>query len=120
LGQTNKLAVKIEGLDNTPPAIALAQPFAGVVRNKPNFDAKTDLGGYTVSDNVSDASNIVVTVTGLDLTQLGHQVVTYTATDEVGNTASVKQEVYVVNGDGLLIFANGLLISSSLGQTALF
>ncbi|OUS78667.1 hypothetical protein B1748_00900 [Paenibacillus sp. MY03] len=120
LGQTNKLAVKIEGLDNTPPSITLSQPFAGVVRNKANFDAKVDLGGYTVSDNVSEAANVTVTVTELDLSTLGHKKITYTATDEVGNSSSVTQEVYVVNGDGLLIFANGMLISSSLGQTTLF
>lgn len=120
VGNTNKLALTVEGLDNTPPEIAVKHRVAGIVQNKAGFDAGIDLGGYVASDNVSDAANIAVTVSGLDLSKPGRQTVTYTAVDEVGNSAQAKQDVYVVSGEGILIFANGMLISSSLGETALF
>ncbi|MBP1991930.1 hypothetical protein [Paenibacillus eucommiae] len=120
LGNVNKVPVEIKGLDNKPPEIKLNQAAAGIVQNKQNFDLYKDLGGYTVSDNVSQASHIKVTHSGLDLTKLGRQRVTYTATDQVGNTAVAVQDVIVVGSDGMLIFADDVLISGAAGESALF
>ncbi|MBD2847399.1 hypothetical protein IDH44_19530 [Paenibacillus sp. IB182496] len=120
LGNRTKVPVTVQGLDNTAPEIELHQAKAAILQDKTGFDAALDLGGYTVSDNVSAASNIAVSVSGLDLSKLGRQLVTYTAVDEVGNTATATQEVYVVSEDGMRIFANGLLISASIGESALF
>ncbi|MFE8697850.1 immunoglobulin-like domain-containing protein [Cytobacillus sp. FJAT-53684] len=120
LGNVERVPVQIKGLDNTAPEIKLNMATAGVERNKKDFDSQVDLGGFIVTDNVSSSDNIKVKVTGLDLSQLGLQRVTYTATDEVGNTTIAYQDVYVVNDAGMLIFANDVLISAEAGVTALF
>lgn len=120
LGNVVRVPVAIKGLDNTAPEITLKQSSVGVEKNKKDFNFKVDLGGFTVTDNVSSPKNIKVEVTGLDLTKLGVQRVTYTVTDEVGNTSKVDQEVYVVDDAGMLIFANDVLISAAAGTTALF
>lgn len=120
LGNVNKVPVQIQGLDNKAPELSLNMAATAVVLNKSDFDFKRDLGGYTVSDNLSAADKINVSITGLDLSQLGEQTVIYRATDEVGNWIEASQQVVVVNDVGMLIFANGTLISGDSGQTALF
>lgn len=120
LGNVRRVPVHIEGLDNTAPQIKLHSDAVNIVRNKPDFDPYKDLGGYDVSDNVSKPDKIKVSVSGLDLTQLGRQQVVYAAVDEVGNTATAKQDVFVVSDDGMLIMANDVLISGSSAETALF
>ncbi|WP_108993933.1 Ig-like domain repeat protein [Paenibacillus agaridevorans] len=120
LGNVNRVPVKIAGLDNKSPELSLNMAATAIVLNKADFDFRRDLGGYTVSDNVSTAGNINVTITGLNLDQLGEKTVIYRATDEVGNWVEAKQQVVVVNDVGMLIFANGTLISGDSGQSALF
>jgi hypothetical protein len=107
-------------LDNTPPAITLNKAVVGVSKNKPDFQFRTDLGGFTVTDNVSNKDDIEVTVSGLDMTTTGRQIVTYTATDQVGNSATAVQTVFVLPEGGMMIFGNETLISASLGESALF
>ncbi|MBJ6362600.1 hypothetical protein ACFOQM_15160 [Paenibacillus sp. GCM10012307] len=120
LGNVNRIPVTVQGLDNKAPELVLKQAQAGVVQNKKNFDFRTDLGGYTVTDNVSKPENIKVSISALDLSKTGRQQVTYTATDEVGNTSTIVQDVYVIGEDGMLIFGNGALISAGLGESVLF
>jgi len=120
LGNKGKFNFTVDGIDNTAPEIQLVQSVVAVERNKANFDFAIDLGGYIVSDNVSKPENIKVTISGLDLTTVGRYRVEYTAVDQVGNSSSVVQDVYVVDGAGIKIFANDLLISESIGESALF
>ncbi|MCR8636519.1 hypothetical protein [Paenibacillus radicis (ex Xue et al. 2023)] len=120
LGNVNKVPVTIKGLDNKAPELQLKMATVAVAQNKSNFDFRVDLGGFTVSDNISQPDQINVAISGLDLTKLGRQRVTYTAKDQVGNTTVAYQDVVVVGSDGMLIFANDILISSSSGETALF
>jgi len=120
LGNVNRIPVTVKGLDNKAPELILHAATIGVPQNKSDFDFRTDLGGYTVSDNVSAPDHIQVSISGLDLTKLGRQTVTYTAVDQVGNAASVTQEVVVVGGDGMLIFGNDTLISAASAETAIF
>ncbi|HZG78301.1 MAG TPA: hypothetical protein VEZ72_20785, partial [Paenibacillus sp.] len=120
LGNVNRIPVKIAGLDNKAPELTLNRPVIAIAQNKASFDFKKDLGGYAVSDNVSKPEHIVVTMTGLDLTKLGRQRVTYTAKDQVGNETKATQDVVVVSTDGMLIFANDILISGASTETALF
>ncbi|QUL56872.1 hypothetical protein KDC22_10555 [Paenibacillus tritici] len=120
LGNVNKVPVTIGGLDNTAPELTLNNETAGIVQNKKDFNFRTDLGGFTVSDNVSAAANVKVAISGLDLGKLGRQRVAYTAVDQVGNKTVVYQDVVVVKDGGLLIFGNDTLISASSGESALF
>lgn len=120
LGNVNKVPVTIAGLDNTPPELTLNNETAGIVQNKKDFSFRTDLGGFTVSDNVSAAADVKVSISGLDLSKLGRQRVAYTALDQVGNKTVVYQDVVVVKDGGLLIFGNDTLISASSGESALF
>ncbi|MEI2394533.1 hypothetical protein [Paenibacillus sp. FSL R10-2771] len=120
LGNVNKVPVTIAGLDNTPPELTLNNETAGIVQNKKDFNFRADLGGFTVSDNVSEAAGVKVSVSGLDLSKLGRQRVAYTAVDQVGNETVVYQDVVVVKDGGLLIFGNDTLISASSGESALF
>lgn len=120
LGNVNKVPVSIAGLDNTAPELTLNKETVGVVQNKKDFNFRTDLGGFTVSDNVSVEANVKVSVSGLDLSKLGRQRVAYTAVDQVGNKSVVYQDVVVVKDGGLLVFGNDTLISASSGESALF
>lgn len=120
LGNVSRAAITVDGIDNKAPELTLNSKSIAVVKNKKSFDFRVDLGGYTVSDNVSKQDNIEVTISKLDLTQTGRQDITYTAKDQVGNTTSVVQIVYVVKDSGILIFADDILISSSAGESALF
>jgi hypothetical protein len=120
MGNSSKVPVTIKGLDNTAPELTLNKRAVGIAQNKQNFNFAVDLGGYTVSDNVSAAANIKVAITGLDLSKLGRQQVTYTATDQVGNVTVATQDVIVVKDGGLLIFGDDTLISASSGESALF
>ncbi|MEK8129900.1 hypothetical protein WMW72_18515 [Paenibacillus filicis] len=120
LGNVNKIPITVKGLDNKAPELTLNVPTIGVAQNKPDFDFRKDLGGYSVRDNVSSPENIRVSINGLDLSRTGRQIVTYTAVDQVGNAGSATQEVVVVAGDGMLIFGNDQLISASSGETSLF
>ncbi|OCT11175.1 hypothetical protein A8709_05695 [Paenibacillus pectinilyticus] len=120
LGNTTISLIKVEGLDNTAPTIQLKSPFIAIAQNKANFNPLVDLGGYTVSDNLSAASNLKVTVEQLDLSKLGRQKVVYTVTDEVGNTATIKQDVVVLSSAGLLIVGNDQVLSASSSESILF
>lgn len=120
LGNVNRIPITIVGLDNKPPELTLRSPAVGVPLNKPDFDFAVDLGGFTVSDDVSSPENIRVTISGLDLTRLGRQTVTYTAVDQAGNSATAQQDVMVVSADGMLIFGNDTLISAASAETAIF
>ncbi|WP_144027182.1 DUF5011 domain-containing protein [Paenibacillus sp. FSL R7-0273] len=120
LGNSSKIPVTVKGLDNTAPELTLKKSAVGIAQNKQDFKFAVDLGGYTVSDNVSAAADVKVEVTGLDLTKLGRQQVTYTATDQVGNKTTATQDVIVVKDGGLLIFGDDTLISASSGESALF
>ncbi|MDF2670984.1 MAG: hypothetical protein K0R67_3290, partial [Paenibacillus sp.] len=120
LGNVNKIPVTIKGLDNTPPEIKLNAAVVGIAKNKPDFDFRVDLGGYSVTDNLSAADQITVSISGLDLTKVESQTVTYTAVDQAGNVAVTQQKVIVMDQDGMLIFANNILIAPSIGEIALF
>ncbi|HZG88087.1 hypothetical protein [Paenibacillus sp.] len=120
LGNVNKVPVAIRGLDNKAPDLTLAFPVVSVEQNKAGFDFRKDLGGYTVSDNVSALEDVEVSVSGLDLSKLGRQRVQYTARDQVGNETVAYQDVVVVSNAGMLMFANDVLISANSGESALF
>jgi hypothetical protein len=120
LGNRIKLPVDIKGLDNTPPEISLNRSRVAVVQGKENFDFIKDLGGFSLSDNLSAPENIRVGISGLDLKHIGEQRVTYTVTDQVGNSTTVEQVVIVTGNEGMFIYANGQLISTVTGETVLF
>lgn len=120
LNNVNRVPITVKGLDNKAPEITLNLTWAGVEQNKADFDFRKDLGGFIVTDNVSSPENITVTISGLDLSKIGRQRVTYTAVDEAGNTAIAYQDVVVASADGMLIFGNDVLISAASGETAIF
>ncbi|GAA3408794.1 hypothetical protein ACFFNY_08050 [Paenibacillus hodogayensis] len=120
LGNVTKVPLTIEGIDNKAPELVLGQATVAIAQNKPGFDFRTDLGGFRVSDNVSKPERIAVTISGLDLGKLGRQRVAYKAADEAGNVATVYQDVVVVGETGMSIMADGVLISASSGESALF
>lgn len=120
LGQRIISPIEVTGLDNTAPELKLNRPVISVIRNQEGFNPYTDLGGYTVSDNLSAADHVTVTISDLDLTATGKKSVTYTVTDELGNSAAVTQSVVVMPDSGLMITGNGEVISSSLEEAVLF
>ncbi len=131
LGNQNKQKIAIQGLDNIAPDIKLNNTIATIIKNKPNFDFKTDLGGYEISDNLSDTENLKVEVVvdvlvngefvekSFDISKPGKHKVKYIVTDEVGNTSFATQSVYVTNSDGMYIMANGVPISPDESATAI-
>lgn len=122
----------IEGLDNEAPKIQLNESSISIVRNKPNFNLATDLGGYTVSDNVSAAEDISVSIVErvmaaggqyedqpFDLSKTGKHLVKFIARDQVGNEGYATMTVYVQATDGLFVTANGLPLSQTASDTAI-
>ncbi|MDF2934711.1 MAG: hypothetical protein K0Q90_84 [Paenibacillaceae bacterium] len=120
LGHTVLSQIEVSGLDNTAPELVLNRPVASLIRNQVGFNPYTDLGGYTVSDNLSAADNLTVSISDLDLTKTGKQTVTYTVTDEVGNSTSISQSVVVMPDTGLLITGNGEILSANAEESILF
>lgn len=120
LGQRIISPIEVTGLDNTAPELKLNHPVISVIRNQEGFNPYTDLGGYTVSDNLSAADHLTVTISDLDLATTGKKSVTYTVTDELGNSATFTQSVVVLPDSGLMITGNGEVISSSLEEAVLF
>ena len=120
LGQRIISQIEVTGLDNTAPELTLNRPVISVIRNQEGFNPYTDLGGYTVSDNLSAAEHLTVTISDLDLDTTGKKSVTYTVTDEAGNSATFTQSVVVLPDSGLMITGNGEVISSSLEEAVMF
>lgn len=131
LGNTSYVNLDIKGIDGTPPKLELKNAYASVVMNAKNFNFAKDLGGYTVSDNLSDEKDIQVTLkeviltnTGLvaqdlDLSRPGKHIVLYVAEDQVGNVSLTDQTVYVLENGGMKLYANGMLLTEKADQTAI-
>lgn len=75
LGHVNKVPIAVHGLDNRAPAITLNRPVAFVEKNRPEFNALSDLGGLTVSDDWSKSDKITVEASGLDLSSRRYSLV---------------------------------------------
>ncbi|PWV98493.1 hypothetical protein DFQ01_1173 [Paenibacillus cellulosilyticus] len=131
LGNRSTQSFVIDGLDNTAPEIKLNKSAVSIMQSKSDFDFVTDLGGYEVSDNLSAAEDITVTIVeqvlengrytdrDLDLTREGKHTVKYIARDQVGNESYATQLVYVTPSDGMFITANGIPLSEAASETAI-
>lgn len=131
LGNRSTQSFVIEGLDNTAPEIKLNKASVSILQNKTDLNLAVDLGGYDVSDNLSAAEDVTVTIVeqvlengryvdrDLDLTHEGKHTVKYIAKDQVGNESSVTQLVYVSPADGMFITANGIALSEAASETAI-
>jgi len=99
-GQTNSAIAIVTVVDQTPPAIT-APPAVSVVTGPGNnscgvFISDADLGNATASDNCS----LTTTRAGVpadNFFPVGTTVITYTAIDGAGNTASATQEITVTD-----------------------
>jgi alpha-tubulin suppressor-like RCC1 family protein len=79
-----------EILDTTPPNISLVGESTVYINQNASF---MDLGVNAIDDV---DGNLESSVTGnVDVTTVGEYVLTYTATDSSGNTASIQRTVYV-------------------------
>jgi hypothetical protein len=124
--------VVIDELDNSAPTIELNYDTTALLQNQENFDFKKDLGGYQVSDNVSKADNITVTIKELvlensawvekefDISKAGRHRVKYIAKDELGNESTATQEVIIINSKGMYVIANNRIITNSNYETTIF
>lgn len=131
LGNKKQVNFTIAGLDNTAPTIRLNKASTTVLQNKPGFDLVTDLGGYTVSDNLTSAEQIQVTAAEyvleggqyvekpLNLTVTGKHTIRYTAKDQLGNAGYALQTVFVRSTDGMFVTANGIPLSDTESETAI-
>jgi len=81
--------------DNTSPTInIIGLPVTETIQG----EVYTDLGA-TASDTVSgDVTDSIITTGVVDTTTLGSYTITYTATDDCGNSASSSRTVNVVTG----------------------
>lgn len=131
LGNKKQVNFTIAGLDNTAPTIRLNKASTTVLQNKSGFDLVTDLGGYTVSDNLTSAEQIQVTAAEyvleggqyvekpLNLTVTGKHTIRYTAKDQLGNAGYALQTVFVRSTDGMFVTANGIPLSDTESETAI-
>jgi uncharacterized repeat protein (TIGR01451 family) len=101
-GNTASSVQTITVIDSTPPSIALVGPASVTHECHTPF---TDQG-VTTSDNC-DAAVTVTTSGGFNPDAPGNYTITYTATDGVGNTATVTRAVTVVDTIAPVITLNG-------------
>jgi hypothetical protein len=98
-GQTNSAIATVTVVDQTPPAIT-APPAVAIASDSSScgaFVSDAELGTATASDNCS----VTTTRSGVpagNFFPVGTTIITYTATDGAGNTASATQSV-TVNDD---------------------
>ena len=142
LGNLEKIPVTITGLDNTPPTLTLERETVIIDSGKYKtgnetrtlFDLRsivgTDewnqvFGAYDITDNVySKSEDFNVSVARSDdtsktdesdkgrLDEVGKFTLVYTVRDPAGNESYTEQTLIVIPADGLLIEANGVLLSS--------
>lgn len=131
LGNTSYVNLDIKGIDGIAPKLELKRAYASIVKNAKNFNFAKDLGGYTVTDNLSDEKDIQVTLKELiftgtefetqdfDISKPGKHVVLYLAQDQVGNVSITDQTVYVLENGGMKLYADGMLLTEKADQTAI-
>lgn len=114
LGNVVRVPLTIDTVDKEGPTIVFNAPIVSVAKNKPNFDWKTDLSGYIVTDNVTKPEDVKVELlTSVDLTKTGRQTISYSVKDLCGNETIATQVVYIMPGDGMLVLGNNSLFSAS-------
>lgn len=91
-GNTVSVARKITVLNDIKPTIS------GTDDDTVNMSTKTFDANKGVTAKDSDGNNLIVQVAGtVDMSKAGVYVLTYTAVDKTGNTASVVRNITVVN-----------------------
>ena len=102
-GNSDTCQQTVKVMDTTPPTIQcppdLARPAnSSCVYAPPDAGGASLLGsGLVVGDNCSDATDITVTNNAPANIPLGTTLVTWTATDEAGNSATCVQSVVVAD-----------------------
>ena len=84
-------------VDDDPPAISC--PPRALRQTNSGCDYTGEIGVPDVTDNCSAVENVVVINDAPEFFPLGSTVVTWTATDEQGNSATCSQEVVVADDD---------------------
>ncbi|MBQ7719088.1 MAG: hypothetical protein IJT56_00770, partial [Clostridia bacterium] len=136
LGNNRRIPVTVSGIDKKAPTFklqveqAIIQPTDKKLSKLSAGEILEMFGGYTVSDNAYAPGDIVVKVSRSDdiiktaenrgdLSTPGVYTLIYTATDPAGNTARAEQSLVVIPGDGLLVQASGVVLSSAMSNTAI-
>ncbi|BFT73791.1 Ig-like domain repeat protein [Paenibacillus sp. P36] len=110
-GNRVRALAKVQNIDKSPPIIKFAKPYMifepgeEIVLN--DFEAYDDRDGAIAQDRVTLKPPEVDASTG------GTYVVTYSTTDEAGNTAEVKRPVQVLTPQDFLVLVNGKFEPSS-------
>jgi hypothetical protein len=125
LGNKVKYSYTVSGLDTKAPTIrfdgAALWIEQGAELSQLDDAWWASKGGYTLHDNVSDPKEIAVKVdtTKLDTSIAGSYPVTYTVTDQVGNSSQEVRTVYVLPSDGILVQGDGILLYSASRDVAI-
>lgn len=116
LGNVARVPVTVKGIDKKKPTITLNKSVVPVTKGASVDNLQELLGGYTAKDNVKVKE---VTITPPNTSTVGKQTVTYTVTDMVGHTVTIEQTVVILPSDGLLVTADGVILSASVPESAL-
>ncbi len=112
LGNEYWITMMVQWIDREAPTISIDRDYMmaqdGLI---PDLDQ-----GVMVRDNFGDYT---LTRTGeIDSAVLGEYIVTYTATDTVGNVSTAERKVRVVDSSALVVYVNGQLASDAMNLPA--
>lgn len=111
-GNQSDAVVVIANIDKILPTITFTGNTIYLMQNSSRTDLDTALNnGYTVSDNVTAADKLiagmVIDSTDVKLDTAGSYKVTYTVTDEAGNSITVNRFVQVIGADTVCVLIDG-------------
>ena len=111
-GQPNRVLFNASSADATPPVITVPPDL---IQEATGTATPVNIGQATATDDVSAPGNIAISNNAPASFPLGLTVVTWTATDEAGNSASATQNITVQDTTDPIVTAPADVTAASTG-----
>lgn len=108
-GNTAYVKASVNNIDKEPPNIVF-NDRESLIFTKDKVISDGDFRDYVVNDNMSQKSNIGVSIDkgSFDIAAAGEYDITYTLTDEAGNSKEVVRKAIVIDHGAVRAFVNGI------------
>lgn len=111
-GNTAYVKASVNNIDKEPPNIVF-DDRESLIFTKGEAISDSDFKDYVVTDNMSEKENIDVSIDkgSFDIAVAGEYDITYTLTDEAGNSKEVVRKAIVIEDGVVRAFVNGISLS---------